>query len=88
MRARVYQHEVGVTSAAFFAVSVTDADVKMGDGKSLERIGVTPDEVVLPTGADLAAKRDPVLSRAASLLGVPIDDEKAGSLFPELKQKP
>jgi C-terminal processing protease CtpA/Prc len=88
MRARVYRHEVGVTSAAFFAVSVTDADVKMGDGKSLERIGVTPDEVVLPTGADLAAKRDPVLSRAASLLGVTIDAEKAGSLFPELKQKP
>jgi len=88
MRARVYQHEVGVTSAAFFAVSVTDADVKMNDGKSLEKIGVTPDEIVLPTGADLAAKRDPVLSRAASLMGVTIDAEKAGSLFPELKQKP
>ena len=88
MRARVYQHEVGVTSAAFYALSVTDADVKMGDGKSLERIGVTPDEIVLPTGADLAAKHDPVLSRAASLLGVPIDAEKAGSLFQELKLKP
>jgi C-terminal processing protease CtpA/Prc len=65
-----------------YGVSVTDADVIMTDGKSLEGIGVTPDEIRLPTAADLAAQRDPVLSYAASLLGVAITPEKAGAFFP------
>jgi C-terminal processing protease CtpA/Prc len=88
MRARVYEHEVGVTSAAFFAMSVTDADLKMSDGQSLEGTGVTPDEIRLPTGADLVAKRDPVLAYAAKLAGVTIEPDKAAALFPELKSKP
>ncbi len=87
MRARVYQHEVGVTSAAFFAVSVTDSNLVMGDGKGLEKIGVTPDEIKLPTGADLASLRDPVLAYAAKVAGVSIDPDKAGALFPRPKDK-
>jgi hypothetical protein len=47
---------------------------------------VTPDEIRLPAGADLAAKRDPVLAYAASLAGVKLDAEKAAALFPELKK--
>jgi C-terminal processing protease CtpA/Prc len=88
MRARVYEHEVGLTTAAFFALSVTDADVKMSDGKSLEKTGVTPDEIKLLTGADLATKSDPVLAYAAKLAGVMIDANKAGALFPPIKEKP
>jgi C-terminal processing protease CtpA/Prc len=88
MRARVYQHAVGVTTASFFGISVTDADVKMSDGKSLEHTGVTPDEIKFPTGADLASKSDPVLAYAAGLAGVSIDAAKAGKLFPPIKEKP
>jgi len=87
MRARLYPHEVGVTSVTFFAVSVTDSNLELSDGKSLERSGVVPDEPRLPTGADLFAKRDPVLAYAAKLAGVTIDAEKAGALFPERKAK-
>lgn len=68
-----------------FGAQVTDADLKMSDGKSLERTGVVPDEIKLPTGADIAARRDPVLAYAASLVGAKLDADKAGALFPELK---
>ena len=82
MESRQYPHEIGLDVVAFYGVSITEADLIMTDGKSLERVGVTPDEVMLPTAKDLAAKRDPVLAHAASLLGVTITPEQAGALFP------
>ncbi len=82
MEARHHDHQVGVDVVAFYGVSVTEADLIMTDGKSLEHVGVTPDEAKLPKAVDLAAKRDPVLAYAASLLGVTITPEKAGTLFP------
>ena len=54
----------------------------MSDGQSLERVGVTPDELLLPTAEDLAARRDIVLTRAVELAGGKIDPVKAGALFP------
>jgi C-terminal processing protease CtpA/Prc len=82
MMSRHYGHEIGMDIKVFFGSSITNADLIMSDGKSLEKVGVQPDEIVLPTGQDLAAQRDPVLSRAAELVGVKLDAEKAGSLFP------
>ncbi len=54
----------------------------MADGKSLERAGVVPDELVFRTPADLAAGRDPALARAVALLGGTLDPGAAGKLFP------
>ena len=82
MRSRFYPHELGVVTVTPYGASVTDADIVMTDGKSLEHVGVTPDKLLLPAPADLAAGRDPVLSQAAALLGFTLDPEKAGSLFP------
>lgn len=82
MRSRDYEHHIGITLVFYYGTSVTDADILMSDGQSLERVGVTPDETRLPTPSDLAAQRDPVLAHAASLVGLNIGPEKAGSLFP------
>lgn len=82
MRSKHHSHELGLDTVIFYGASITDADIIMSDGKSLERIGVVPDEIKLPKPAELAAKLDPVLSYAASLAGVTIPPEKAGSLFP------
>ena len=81
MRARFFPHTVGLGSIAFYAVSVTIGDARMADGGTLEKVGVTPDETVLPTGADLAAGRDPVLARAITLLGGTMTAEQAGKFY-------
>jgi len=83
MESRFYDHTLGAEAAIFVGASITDANLIMADGKSLERTGVIPDEVVLPTAADLAAGRDPVMARAAGILGVKkLTAEQAGKLFP------
>jgi C-terminal processing protease CtpA/Prc len=82
MRAQGYSYQTGADVVVFYGASITDADLVMTDGQSLEHHGVTPDELLLPTAADLAAKRDPVLARAAALVGVKLDPERAGSMFP------
>jgi carboxyl-terminal processing protease len=79
MESQLYDREA---SGLFFGSSITIADVIMTDGKSLEKAGVTPDEILLPSGEDLAKNRDPVLSRAAEMCGVTMDPAAAGALFP------
>ena len=71
-----------VRPSSFYGANITVADLIMSDGKSLEKVGVTPDLVLLPSAADLAAKRDPVLAKAASMAGVELEAEKAGAIFP------
>jgi C-terminal processing protease CtpA/Prc len=82
MEARYYRHQVSLDSRVFYGASVTSADLVMADGKSLEHTGVEPDIAILPTAQDLANKRDPVLARAAGLVGVKLSPQEAGAAFP------
>lgn len=82
MEAKHFTYSSGVGTMVFYGASITEADILMTDGKSLEHAGVVPDELILPTAADLEAGRDPVIVRAAQLCGVTISPEVAGGLFP------
>ena len=82
MQSRQHRHEVGLETVSLYGASITNADIIMKDGKSLEHAGVVPDELLLPTAADLAASRDPVLARAAALVNLNLDPATAGKLFP------
>ena len=82
MQSRFHEQELGTGTVIFYGASITNADVIMTDGKSLESVGVVPDELLLPTAEDLAAGRDPVMARAAELLGIKLDSATAGKFFP------
>jgi C-terminal processing protease CtpA/Prc len=82
MESEFFDLESGFGQDLWYGATVTIADLIMADGKSLEKVGVTPDEIVLPTGKDLLENRDPVLAYAARSAGVELTPEKAGALFP------
>ena len=81
MTSRMLPHVYGDDRLTIYATMITVGDVRMADGGSLEKTGVTPDEIVLPTAADVAASRDPVLARAVAALGGTLTPEAAGRLF-------
>jgi C-terminal processing protease CtpA/Prc len=64
-----------------YALQVSVMDVTMADGQRLEKVGVTPDHVVLPTGDDLVNFRDPQLARALELAGYRTTPDEAARLF-------
>ncbi len=82
MEAELYPYSAGIDVVMFYGASITDADLIMADGQSLEHVGVTPDETAVATAADLANRRDPVLAHAAELAGVRITPEDANKIFP------
>jgi C-terminal processing protease CtpA/Prc len=82
MESKHYNEQMGTDTVIFYGASVTEWDLIMADGNSLEHKGVSPDELLLPTGSDLQAGRDPVLAHAAGLAGVKLTSEVAGKAFP------
>jgi C-terminal processing protease CtpA/Prc len=82
MEAKRFDYHMGTDTWIFYGASITESDLVMTDGKSLEHTGVTPDEAALPSAADLASGRDPVLAHAAARLGVKLSPEDAGKMFP------
>jgi len=82
MESKHYNERMGTDTVIFYGASITEWDLIMADGNSLEHKGVSPDELLLPTGGDLQAGRDPVLAHAAGLAGVKLSPEDAGKVFP------
>lgn len=82
MGARFFDHRIGAGSFVYFGAEITEMDLRMADGQTLEKKGVTPDELLLPSLADLARGEDPVLAHAAELLGVNMTPAEAAKLFP------
>lgn len=79
--ARLLKHAAGEGDIrVLYAVMVTVSDVLMADGSRLEGVGVQPDLVSLPTPEDLERGADPVLAKAAALLDVSLDPQRAGRI--------
>jgi carboxyl-terminal processing protease len=82
MEGKFFDMSLGAGTTLYYAMNITVADMLMPDGKSLEKNGIIPDVMMIPSGSDIAQHRDPVLSYAARLAGVDIAPEKAGTFFP------
>jgi C-terminal processing protease CtpA/Prc len=79
---RFFSHTAGGGRVVPYGFSISVRDVVLPDGERLEGKGMTPDEIVLPSAADLATGRDPVLALGIALAGGGIDPIEAGKLFP------
>ncbi len=79
-----YPHETGFLLGGKYVnygVSVSVQDVIMNDDSRLENTGVMPEWIVVPTGADLAAKRDPQMTKALALAGIQLDPVQAAKIY-------
>ena len=82
MQSRSASMQMGGDTIIPYGMSITNADVIMTDGVSLEHTGVTPQTPMFPTGSDLAKLSDPVLAAALKLFGQDVSADQAGKYFP------
>ena len=82
MESEIFEHKFGTDVIYPYQASVTIANLIMKDGKSLEKVGVTPDILILPTQTDVAANRDIVMAKALETLGIVKTPESASEIFP------
>jgi len=81
MGSQFFFHDAGFQKYVSYADQITVEDVIMNDNSRLENTGVTPEWIVVPTGADLAAKRDPQMTKALALAGIQIDPVQAAKIY-------
>lgn len=79
-RSRVVRHTIGGEQGFTMMVVFSDAELVPADGQKLEGVGVKPDEPAILAAEDLAAGRDSVLAKAASLVGAKLKAEEASAL--------
>ena len=78
---RGYSHTVGFGRVLDYGMQVSVMDVTMADGARLEKIGVTPDHLVLHSANDLVSGDDPQLAFALGLVGYKITPYESARLF-------
>jgi C-terminal processing protease CtpA/Prc len=77
----VFYSGAGAGSLRGYGLSITVSDLIFAGGTRLEHVGIKPDVSLLPSPEDMAVQRDPILSHAASLLGIQIEPDRAGRIF-------
>jgi len=82
MGARYFPHETGFSKFIEWGLQITGQDILMPDEGRLENVGVTPEFIILPTGADLANHRDPQMAKALQLAGIQMDPTEAAKIYP------
>ena len=70
-----------MASMRFGEASITVSDFVLPNGERLEKVGVQPDIVVIPTPLQLANGWDPVLAYALTAAGVPTTPAHAATLL-------
>ena len=74
--ARLFWDEVGAYDKVAFGTEVAVSRVVMQNGEELENQGVTPDELCIPSSADLRSGKDPCLARALALARTALESRK------------
>jgi C-terminal processing protease CtpA/Prc len=74
--------QMGDAKVILYGMSLTNADVIMSDGKSLEHSGVTPQLYLIPTPQEISLGQDKVLATALKLFDENVSPEEAGKFFP------
>jgi C-terminal peptidase prc len=62
------RQKIGADPAVFYGVQVTIGRAIFPDGQDIEKVGVTPDKMCIPTAYALAQKKDPCLDMAMQTL--------------------